>query len=113
MPKKAVARKKAPAKKRKPRKKMQQGEGFGDFLKGVNNFLKKTHLVSGIAGALSAVPGVGEFAGPIAGVASSLGYGKKRKGQKRRMVGKGFGSGLNLPGKGMKLIQVPQVKPYR
>lgn len=114
MPKKAVAKKK-PAKKKAPTKrrstKQMEGEGFMDFLKGANKFLKDTHLVSGIAGALSAIPGLNAIAAPVAGISGSLGYGKKKRARGR---GAKVGAGLNLPGRGQgRLVQVPVVHMYR
>ena len=115
MPKaKAKPKRKAPAKKKRVvRKKPQQdGEGFREFLQGVNKFLKKTKIISGIASGLSVIPGVGEIAGPAAAISGSLGYGMKKK-KPRGKKGKGLnqpGGSLSLPGRRR---QVPQVIPYR
>jgi hypothetical protein len=113
--------KKAVKKKAVPRSRSgQEGEGIKEFLQGVNKFLKKTKIISGVAGALSAIPGVGEIAAPVSAISGSLGYGmpkKNKSGKGLNLPGKGLnlpGKGLNLPGKGRsKMAQVPQVSPYR
>ena len=64
------------------------GAGFMDFMSGINKFLKDTKLISGISGALSAVPMLAPFAGPLAGVSSSMGYGGQEmsKAQLKSMI---------------------------
>ena len=110
MPKK-VAKKKV-VKKRAPR---QAGGNFMSFLGDVNNFLKKTHIISGLAGVASAIPGLGAIAAPIAGVSGALGYGKKRaKPKPKKKVMKG--RGLSQPGGSLRLVggsQVNQMHPMR
>lgn len=117
MPKKAAAKRKVVRKKN-----AQSGEGIMDIFKSINKFLKKTKIISGLAKVASVVPGLGEIAAPVAGVAGSLGYGKRKKVAKRAPKKKGaglnlpgqrsLGRGLNLPGKGS-AIQVPTKTPYR
>lgn len=56
---------------------IQQGKGVLDVLKKINNFARKTKLVSKVAGALDAA-GVPR-AGAIGNYAKQAGYGKVRK----------------------------------
>jgi hypothetical protein len=55
----------------------QRGGSFGSFVKGANNFLHKTHLVSGLANvaSIAGVPG----ASVVGQASKAVGYGKKRK----------------------------------
>jgi hypothetical protein len=62
------------------RKRNQKGAGFMDALKSANNWLKKTKVISKVAGTLNSV-GV-PYANTIGGVAKKLGYGKRGKGKK-------------------------------
>ena len=58
----------------------KRGEGFMDILKSANNFLKKTKLISTVAGALGGLPGgFGGIAGTVGNVAGSMGYGRRRR----------------------------------
>jgi hypothetical protein len=79
--KEKASKAKAPAKKRVVRRKtpQQDGTGIKEFLQGVNKFLKKTKIISGVAGALSAVPGIGEVAAPVSAISGLLGYGMAKK----------------------------------
>ena len=85
-----------PARKTTTRRKqpiiVQDGAGLMDFLKGANNFLKKTKLISGLAGIASAVPALSGIAAPVGGIASSLGYGMKKKPKKKKAPKKKGGS---------------------
>jgi hypothetical protein len=67
-----------------------QGAGFFDDLKkGVlklNSALRRSKIISNTAGALSAVPQLSAFAGPIHQGAKALGYGKRRAPRKRTAV---------------------------
>jgi hypothetical protein len=107
------AKKKVVKKKVLRRKTVQQeGDGIKEFLQGVNKFLKKTKIISGVAGALSAVPGLGEVAAPVSAISGSLGYGMPKR-KPRSMSGKGLnqpGGALALPGR---RYLAPQVVPYR
>ena len=110
MPKKAAKAKKP----KKPRAKKQQGEGFMDFLSSVNGFLKKTKLISGLAGIASNVPMLSGIAAPVAGISGALGYGMKPK--KKKKCGCKKGGSLNQPGGSLKLAgrgQVNQRVPIR
>ena len=114
MPKKTAAKPRPKSKaKAQPRKRAvaridQNGEGFMDFLKGANKFLKDTKLISTLAPALGLIPGVGEVAAPLVGtVAGSLGYGKRRPHKKKMTAGRG----LNPSGRGLMLAG--QRHPYR
>ena len=106
---------KAKAKAKKPRAKKQKGDGFMDFLGGVNKFLKDTKLISGLAGIASNVPMLAGIAAPVAGISGALGYGKKKaKPKKKKMCGCGLnqpGAGLKLAGRG--LTQTNQRTPIR
>lgn len=59
------------------RQRRQRGKGFMDVLKKVGAFLKKTQLVSKVANTLGSA-GI-PYAGAIGSVASSLGYGRRRR----------------------------------
>jgi hypothetical protein len=91
-------------KRQAPRKKaviIQNGEGFFDFLKSANNFLKKSKIISTLAPIASMIPGVGEFAPIAGGVAGSLGYGHKKKAKPKKKMMRG--RGLGQPGHGLSL----------
>lgn len=64
-------------------KRRHRGRGIGDWLGGVNNFLKSSKLISSVA---NLIPGVGQAVGSVAG---ALGYGRRRR---------KLGRGLNLAG---------------
>jgi hypothetical protein len=53
------------------------GEGFGDFLRSANKYLRDTKIISKVARTLgdSGVP----YAGMISRVAETLGYGRRRR----------------------------------
>jgi hypothetical protein len=71
------------------RRRRMRGRGIGDFLKRANNFLKSSKLVSTVGSALGAA-GI-PYADKIAGVASSLGYGRRRRrGGALRLAGAGY-----------------------
>lgn len=78
---------------------IQDGKGFMDIFKGINNFLKKSKIISSLTPVLSAIPGVGEIAMPIGAAAGALGYGKK----KRAAPKKKRGAGLNPGGGSLRL----------
>ena len=63
----------------------QRGRGFMSFLGKANTFLKNSKLVSSIGSALgqAGVP----YASDVAGVASSLGYGRRRHGKGLGLAG--------------------------
>lgn len=67
------------------RRRRMRGRGIGDFLKRANSFLKSSKLVSTVGNALGAA-GI-PYADKIAGVASSLGYGRRRRGGALRLAG--------------------------
>lgn len=73
-----------PKKQRVKKVSMQGGAGVMDWLKKANDYLRKSKVISGVAGALgnAGVP----YASQVAGVAGKLGYGrrKKRSGQRGR-----------------------------
>ena len=69
------------------RRRRMRGRGLMDFLGKANNFLKQSKLVSSVGNALGAA-GI-PLAGKIAGVASSLGYGRRRRGGALRLAGAG------------------------
>jgi hypothetical protein len=115
MPKKAAKPHKAKA---KPRKRAvarihQNGDGFMDIMKGVNNFLKQSKIISTLAPALSMIPGVGSVLAPtVGGVAGALGYGKKHRKKAPKKKGHGLNpSGMGMCGKGLNLAG--QRIPYR
>ena len=70
------------------RRRRMSGRGIGAFLKRANNFLKSSKLVSTVGSALGAA-GI-PYAAKIAGVASSLGYGRRRRGGALRLAGAGY-----------------------
>ena len=69
------------------RRRRMRGRGLMDFLGKANNFLKQSKLVSSVGNALGAA-GI-PLAGKIAGVASSLGYDRRRRGGALRLAGAG------------------------
>jgi hypothetical protein len=60
-----------------------RGGSLRSILGGVNKFLRRTKLVSRVGSALGAV-GV-PYAGSVGSVAGSLGYGRRRRGGRRRV----------------------------
>ena len=83
----------------KRRTKTLRGKGFKEFLQKANDWLKKTKILSKVAGpvgtALGMNPGTGAA---LSGAINALGYGKKRKtrgrGKKKAtksMRGRGYG----------------------
>lgn len=94
------------------KKRNMKGRGIGSFLRKVNNFLKRTKLISRLGSVGSAV-GV-PYVGAVGKVAGSVGYGRRcrkycRRGRPtrhRRKMGGGIGlpgGGLSLPGGSLKL----------
>ena len=61
----------------RPRKRRQNGEGFKDVIGKINNFLKKSKIISTAAKALgtAGLP----YATKIGTHAESLGYGRRRR----------------------------------
>jgi hypothetical protein len=101
MPKKATQTRRRATPRKKAMAHSQNGEGFKEILSSINKFLKKSKIISTLGPLASAIPGVGAFAAPLAGLAGSMGYGKKRKGPKKKKAVKG--RGLGLVGSGLRL----------
>lgn len=102
-----IKKKAATKRKAAPRKKAvmvisnQQGEGIMDIFKGINKFLRKTKIISGLAGVASAIPGLQGIAAPVGAISGSLGYGKKKRAPPKKKKGRGLnpgGGGLSLAG---------------
>ena len=72
------------------RTKKLKGRGFMDFLGKANDFLKKTQILSKLGSVYGAtgLPG-SSLVGSAAGMAGSIGYGRRRRTVRRR-VGAGF-----------------------
>lgn len=71
------------------RRKAQEGQGFKEFLGKANNWLKKTHILSTVAGLIpQQTPYIGSIAKPVAVGLKSMGYGKRRpkKGGARKLI---------------------------
>jgi hypothetical protein len=106
-------------KKRKPRK-VQQGEGFGDFIKKagnvlgkVNDFARNNKLATKALDVINAVGIGGSLPGAVTKgleFAKSKGYGKRKRGRGTRlspaqmMSGTGCGSGRRTMGRGRAII---------
>jgi hypothetical protein len=76
---------------------IQDGAGFLDVMKSINGFLKKPKIFSTVGNALGSA-GV-PYVGQAGAIASSLGYGKKKR------VGSGVrvaGAGVRVAGAGKK-----------
>ena len=82
---------------------IQNGEGFMDFLKGANKFLKDTKIISGLAGIASSIPALSGIAAPVAGISSSLGYGMKKKKPVKKKAPKKRGGALGNSGGALRL----------
>lgn len=52
-----------------------RGAGFMDWIRKINDFLKRTKLISGVSSVLSAVPQLAPVAAPVSAISRSLGYG--------------------------------------
>jgi len=65
-----------------PRRRRQRGEGLGDILRKVHNFVKSNRLISRAASALSTA-GV-PHAGTIGTIARTAGYGRRKRGRRRK-----------------------------
>lgn len=72
------------------RKPMRRGKGFMDIANKVNDWLKKTKIISTIGNALAPIPGIGTVSGTIGKVAGAAGYGRKRRVRRVRRVGRGI-----------------------
>jgi len=75
--------KKGGRRRRTHHRKHRKGTGIWDDIKSgaskVNDFLKSSKIISTVGNALSNAPYVGPVAGTVGKVASSLGYGKRKK----------------------------------
>jgi len=68
------------------RRRTMHGGGFMDTMRGINNFLKKSQVISKVAGALG---GVIPYASNVSSIAGNLGYGRRRRvvHRRRRVAG--------------------------
>lgn len=94
--KRKTAVRRTTTRKRITRQRRMQGKGFMDVIKKINNFLKKTKLVSTVGSALGNVIPI---AGTIGRVAGSAGYGRRKKrAPKKKLMSSRRGGALSLPG---------------
>ena len=66
-----------------------------DALRSAHDWIKKNKIISTVSGALSGVPGIGGIASAINKGSSALGYGRRRRTVRRRVVRR-RGGALNL-----------------
>ena len=69
------------------RRKTRGGSKFTDFFKRAHSWIKKNKVISRVSGALNKI-GV-PYTDKIASVASTLGYGRRRRGGSLRLAGAG------------------------
>ena len=74
----------------------KRGGGFMDALRSVHDWVKKNKIISTVSGALSGVPGIGGIASAINKGSSALGYGRRRRRTRRRVVHRKRGGAINI-----------------
>ena len=75
----------------------KRGGGFMDALRSVHDWVKKNKIISTVSGALSGVPGIGGIASAINKGSSALGYGRRHRRTRRRVVRR-RGGAINIRG---------------
>ena len=73
----------------------KRGGGFMDALRSAHDWIKKNKIILTVSGALSGVPGIGGIASAINKGSSALGYGRRHRTVRRRVVRR-RGGALNL-----------------
>ena len=85
---------------------IRRGGSFKSFFRGVNNFLRKTHILSSVGSMIPVMR-------PAAAVAGLAGYGRRRRLRRRKPHGCRCGGGLSLAGSGLKLAGQGRRRRYR
>ena len=75
---------------------IRRGGSFKSFFRGVNNFLRKTHILSSVGSMIPVMR-------PAAAVAGLAGYGRRRRLRRRKPHACRCGGALSLAGSGLKL----------
>jgi len=83
------------------RRRRMHGRGLGSFLGKANNFLRDNKIISRVANTLAESGIAPGLSGTVGKIASTLGYGRRRRRHRRAKVHAELGGALKLAGMGL------------